>query len=473
MRPLWTSHPDSLFTLLAPTHELEVFETATAMCPYATCEPTSTDDEGNETSLDDSGPGFGDMLHVASDVWFDRVRPGAYEASALDDFAETFDAEPTAGSSPTVPGEESFGAFFDDEYLQSTAVRAEQFIESFDATDPPSLYYLHLMLPHQPWARQPDGELYRVADPLNTVLDRADQDLSWTYSDWTGTTSEQRHTLQAQFADRVVGRIMDALDAEGLYDESLVVVMADHGISFETGSNPRTVTRETVDALAYSPLFIKAPGQATGIVDDSNLMTIDVVPTIAKMLGLALDWDADGEPAGSPAIGARGDVKQVYRHSGLKLTLEQIIEFSDGEAFATVPDSPLGELSTPDDPIAPLNAILGIDGLVGRPLSELVGGQGGTAQIETLDELTHPPTGRPRIGMATGWIPDTSDDAVLLLAINGTVVGGSRLSTTPDGRHGRFAVLLPQGALQDSNEIRAGVLLDGVVRELTVEDHRL
>ena len=73
--PLWTSHPDSLFTLLAPTHELEVFETVTAMCPYTTCEPTSTDDEGNEISLDDSGPGFGDMLHVASDVWFDRVRP--------------------------------------------------------------------------------------------------------------------------------------------------------------------------------------------------------------------------------------------------------------------------------------------------------------------------------------------------------------------------------------------------------------
>ena len=58
--------------------------------------------------------------------------------------------------------------------------------------------------------------------------------------------------------------------------------------------------------------------------------------------------------------------------------------------------------------------------------------------------------------------------AKLVLAIDGIVVGGSELSTDSDGRSGRTAVLLPQGALDDENDIRAALLVDGEVLELGV-----
>ena len=38
---VWTNHPDNLFTILAPTHELEVIEQATELCPYDVCAPTA------------------------------------------------------------------------------------------------------------------------------------------------------------------------------------------------------------------------------------------------------------------------------------------------------------------------------------------------------------------------------------------------------------------------------------------------
>ena len=61
-----------------------------------------------------------------------------------------------------------------------------------------------------------------------------------------------------------------------------------------------------------------------------------------------------------------------------------------------------------------------------------------------------PPTGPVhRSGLVTGQVVDAPADATDgRVAINGVVVGGSKLSTDSDGRDGRIAVLLPQGVLE-------------------------
>jgi hypothetical protein len=43
-------------------------------------------------------------------------------------------------------------------------------------------------------------------------------------------------------------------------------------------------------------LFVKLPHQQTGRVDDGFAQTIDVVPTIAKVLGARIPWHVDGKP---------------------------------------------------------------------------------------------------------------------------------------------------------------------------------
>jgi hypothetical protein len=42
------------------------------------------------------------------------------------------------------------------------------------------------------------------------------------------------------------------------------------------------------------PLFIKAPHQHEGAVDDLNVETVDILPTLADMLGVRLPWPVDG-----------------------------------------------------------------------------------------------------------------------------------------------------------------------------------
>ena len=89
--------------------------------------------------------------------------------------------------------------------------------------------------------------------------------------------------LQVQYVDRLVGRLLDALRARGLYDDAVVVVTADHGASFVTGQPRRPANRANVGVIAPVPFFVKLPRPARAArVDDRAVRTIDVLPTIAE-----------------------------------------------------------------------------------------------------------------------------------------------------------------------------------------------
>ncbi len=151
------------------------------------------------------------------------------------------------------------------------------------------------------------------------------------------------------------------------------------------------------------------------------------------------------------------------------LEIRGILEFDDRAAFATVGDRWVGPLRDPDQPLSALDALLGLDWVLGQPLDDAVTARGGSVHLDWLDALRHPPPDGVRIGVVTGIVPDAPRDAKLVLAIDGVVVGGSELSTDSDGRAGRIAVLLPPGVLDAQNDVRAALVVDGEVRELQVE----
>jgi hypothetical protein len=126
----------------------------------------------------------------------------------------------------------------------------------------------------------------------------------------------QRHILQTGFADYELRRLWRHLKDEGMWDDALIVVAADHGVAFPLGSvQRRRLKRETADEIAPIPLLIKAPGQKRARVDDAWVETIDILPTIFDVLDLDPRVEMDGRPASSPKVQRRDELRFLIRNT--------------------------------------------------------------------------------------------------------------------------------------------------------------
>src|SRR3954453_9752969 len=159
----------------------------------------------------------------------------------------------------------------------------------------PQLDYIHMFLPHEPREFIPDGRRYVTPDAALEGPPAYD-------NRFLSAQEEQRTILQLGYTDRVVGQVIKRLERLGIYDDALVVVVADHGESFlppkPTPAGAfvpghlgyrRGVTRRNVEDIASIPMFIKYPkGHGPSGVDDRFVRSVDVFPTIAHVLGLKL-----------------------------------------------------------------------------------------------------------------------------------------------------------------------------------------
>jgi membrane-anchored protein YejM (alkaline phosphatase superfamily) len=129
------------------------------------------------------------------------------------------------------------------------------FIEGISASDQqPTLYFLHTLLPHQPWVLLPSGQRNSSLAPLPGAL----REVPLT-DEWELAQNQQRHLLQVGFIDRLVGRVVARLKETGLYDRALVVITSDHGVAFMAGEPNRTLSLKNVAEIMRVPLFIKFP----------------------------------------------------------------------------------------------------------------------------------------------------------------------------------------------------------------------
>jgi hypothetical protein len=155
----------------------------------------------------------------------------------------------------------------------------------------PPLIFLHTSIPHIPWHFTPEGKRYETGVSLPGVIDG-----TWVGPQWLADQGFQRHLLQTEYTDKLLGDLLQRLRETGLYDRALLVVLADHGVSFKAGDRRRRPTPTNVHDVANMPLFIKLPGQREGRAVDTAVRTIDVLPTIAGELGLKLRDPVDGVP---------------------------------------------------------------------------------------------------------------------------------------------------------------------------------
>jgi sulfatase-like protein len=322
-QPIVADHPNNLFTLLGKTYDMHVSEVATNLCPPGLCTRTNQTSFGDRANLvlDDSWIVFKHLaypkhmrsrLPVISDRWRDF---GAGDTGA------------EKGGSRLKKGTilEALGG----------GGRPAQFLQAVANIKPsvkPTLNFAHVLLPHEPRQYFEDGRSYQRGSDPDPSLDGPE---SFNNAFLT-KQAHQRTLLQIGYTDRLVGRLLDRLENTGLFDKTLLVIVADHGESFDVKKTPaeafapgklswrRAVTSQNIQDVAPVPLFVKYPDEQKGKVDKRFVKTIDVLPTIADTLGIKLPFKVDGRSLRDDSYTGQPDV-QMEQTDGdrVKMPIDQ------------------------------------------------------------------------------------------------------------------------------------------------------
>ena len=429
--PLATDHPDNLFTLLSETHRLEVFETATRLCPPDVCSGGS--------SRASEGRGVPGLLSDAWLVWTDLTLPNESLRDTTVQFAEPSGEEETTdeGSSPGGPA-------------------LARFLETFTSGERAGLHYFHVMLPHVPWRAFPSGEVYQVLNWRNDLpVVSTETTRPWVDEPWPVQLARQRHLLQLQYTDGLLGRILEELRSAQMYDDALVIVTSDHGLGLHPGRERKAATPANMHEIYWVPLLMKAPHQQRARVDERNLMATDLLPTIADMLGTQVPWETDGRSALDPAAD-RGPIKRIVRRTDdwfslpeETLTIPQAVAHQRlrREAFIPTAECQPTRCAYLVGPGAPF---------VGRPIgTRTIGPPSDLAAALTLPRTFDGDAESSLPALILGNVEGDEDyDGQVAVVANGAIAGVSD-TWMQDGEAGWFGVVIPEFLMrQDDNDIR-------------------
>jgi hypothetical protein len=358
--PVYSLYPENLFTLLGDIYDASESDPLVNLCPPSICngerpgaidqlltnaaateaattsaptttaapraEPEPDENEGLGLLLDDAAVVFGHLLTP------DGLDVGLPEIGATwGDFGGESGAAPSPAATPsttttttttTLPLDVGAGEMLDDDIVPVDAAtisdentsfldslifndgRVRDFeteLTTIRASDTPRLSVVHSLLPHVPWRFHGNGEAY------------ADISLPGYFSMWDSDLAiaragQQRHLLQLQFTDQLLGRYLDELERKGIFGSATVIVTADHGVSFVPGERNRGPGLQNVGGIAGVPLFYKLPNQHVGEAHNSPVQTIDIVPTIAEQLDLEIPWTVDGVSLFGPTVDRVRDI---------------------------------------------------------------------------------------------------------------------------------------------------------------------
>jgi hypothetical protein len=203
-------------------------------------------------------------------------------------------------------------------YQGKKAEEVKQFLGLLQRSSQPALYFVHLSLPHFPFTYNHLGQSHRDHFRIPDARFRRAAGSSAWRSKTAADLTYQAHLLQLSFTDLLLGRILEKLKKLELFDESLIVVTADHGISFywdETGLPDEEVVEIQASDTLYIPLFIKAPDQTREEVSDRPVQQVDILPTIADMLDVEVPWEMDGVSARASKAPERKTVAYLSSHT--------------------------------------------------------------------------------------------------------------------------------------------------------------
>lgn len=463
--PVASEHPENLFTLLANRYDIEAIESVTKLCPDAFCDGDFVDDpEAPQSAPPVPTPpkrnALGDLLGDARIVYRAMLDPGADadpEANARSDIPTTTPA-PTSSTTPIADAvtdavndpTEGGGLGGLVELPELRLDDADTLLAGIETDEGPTLHFLHIQLPHQPYRLLPNGQAYAPA-PVGLDPNLIREASAVRGPDRRAADAERhRLILQVGAVDAIVGRTIERLRATGLYERSVVVVTADHGVGLTPGGPVRglfgddPIPANTYADILAIPLIVKGAGLEPGTVSDANVMIVDELPTIADLVEVEIPWTTDGRSVLDPARRtATKQFRKVTAGLGGAGGLGPIVEFDGDDVLADALDRHIDTLLRDDNADHRFYNADDAGELIGRPLADVdLGAPSALRFVIDAPEMFDAVDPRELVpahvhGTSSGAAPST-----IAFALDGFIVGVTT-SYVDEGRAQFDTMLVP------------------------------
>jgi choline-sulfatase len=175
----------------------------------------------------------------------------------------------------------------------------------------PFFIWLHYEEPHLPYdpPREYDGLfLSEIPDFYRNTSRRI-----CLNTDYNKTEIEYFKALYDReifFADEYIGNLIDYLKEEGLYDNTLIILLSDHGEEFwEHGKCDHG--HSLYDELVHIPMFVRIPTIEGPKRIPYQVSQVDIMPTILDVLGIKDNWSS-GESFIPMMIGEEKEDRVIF-----------------------------------------------------------------------------------------------------------------------------------------------------------------
>ena len=177
--------------------------------------------------------------------------------------------------------------------------------------------------PHQPYeSREPYVSMFpqdevKIPDSFHQAdvpdwiaRDRETKDFPMTETSWCTNREQRLRQLKANYCamvkhiDDAVGRLLADLEQRGILDETIVIFTTDHGdLMGEHGMSGKNFLYEPAYRV---PFVIRHPGIIpAGTNIEAMISTVDVMPTLLDLVGVAASGREEGQSAAAMIRGAQ------------------------------------------------------------------------------------------------------------------------------------------------------------------------
>ena len=241
--------------------------------------------------------------------------------------------------------------FFDDQYgdIEGIEKTGQRIRRMLDKLKPPFFLWIHFRQPHAPYESNPEDfrNFYKPASSEPTLTNHSHEKLlaklrktePATVYTFGAVLKEMTPTLLKQWqamydgnlrqADRAFASLVRDLKSSDLYQDSIIIVAADHAESL--GEHGIFDHNNLYWNDLHTPLLVRTPGTIGHRVDQPT-MNVDILPTILRLTGEPPASEIRGMNLFAPDREMRPQIAEYPNRRTIKLGQFKLMEKPPGQS---------------------------------------------------------------------------------------------------------------------------------------------